>query len=103
MNLVFLNLFVVAVLSFAAGFALAMFIYVRASWQTPGYWEGQFGTLAERFAKRSEAGQLARRAENETAVGRLSNRLLQIGTALGILLAMAFGLLRVSGVDIHAL
>ena len=103
MNSVFSILLGIAVLSLAVGFFLTAFVAVRASFRTPGYWDAQFGSLAERFAKRSEAGVQARRDENETAVGRVANRLLQVGTALGVLLAIAFGLLRLSGVPIHAL
>ncbi|CAN1542024.1 hypothetical protein MCELHM10_01803 [Paracoccaceae bacterium] len=103
MNLVFSILMGVAMLCVAVGFFLAAFVAVRASHRTPGYWEAQFGSLAERFAKRSEAGVRARREENETTIGRVANRLLQAGTALGVLLAIAFGLLRLSGVPIHGL
>lgn len=103
MNLVFSILLAVTVLCFAAGFFLAAFVGVRASLRTPGYWEAQFGSLAQRFAKRSEAGVRARLEENDSTAGRVANRLLQVGTLLGVLLAIIFGLLRLSGVSIHAL
>ena len=103
MNLVFSLALMIAMFAFAAGFVLAAFVYIRASFWTPGYWDAQFGSLAERFAKRSEAGERARREENETALGRVANRLLQVGTGLGLLLAITFGLLRLFGVPIHAL
>ncbi len=103
MNLVFSLLLAVAMVCFAGGFVLTAFVAIRASSRTPGYWEAQFGSLAERFAKRSEAGVRARREENETKTGRVANRLLQVGTLLGVLLAMTFGILRLFGVPIHAL
>lgn len=103
MNLVFSIALVIAMFVFVAGFVLATIVYIRASFRTPGYWDAQFGSLAERFAKRSEAGEQARLDENESALGRVANRLLQIGTALGLLLAITFGLLRLFGVSIHAL
>ncbi len=103
MNLVFSIALMIAVFAFAAGFVLAACVYVRASFRTPGYWDAQFGSLTERFAKRSEAGERARREENETALGRVANRLLQIGTGLGLFLAITFGLLRLIGVPIHAI
>ncbi len=103
MNLIFSILMSVAMACFAAGFILAAFVAVRASHRTPDYWQAQFGSLAERFAKRAEAGVRARREENDTTAGRMANRLLQVGTLLGVLLAMTFGLLRLFGVPIHAL
>jgi hypothetical protein len=102
-NLVFSIALMIAMFTFVAGIVLATFVSIRASFRTPGYWDAQFGSLAQRFAKRSEAGERARREENETALGRAANRLLQFGTALGLFLAITFGLLRLIGVPIHAL
>lgn len=103
MTLVFSVALMIALLAFVAGIVLAAFVGIRASFRTLGYWDAQFGSLAQRFAKRAEAGERARREENDTALGRLANRLLQVGTALGLVLALTFGLLRLIGVPIHAL
>jgi hypothetical protein len=103
MTLVFSFFLGVAMLCLATGFALAMAVSIRATCRTPGYWSAMFGPWAGRFAKRGEAGLRSRRDENETALGRSANRLLQAGTGLGVLLAIAFGFLRLFGVNIHAL
>lgn len=103
MNLVFSIALMIAMFAFAAGIVLAAFVNIRASFRTPGYWDAQFGSLVQRFAKRSEAGERARREENETALGCVANRLLQVGTGLGLFLAITFGLLRLIGVPIHAI
>lgn len=103
MNLAFSIALMIAMACFALGFALAFAVHLRAAHKIPGYWAAQFGSIMKRFAKQYEAGRQALIDENETALGCAANRLLQVGTLLGVLLAMTFGLLRLFGVPIHAL
>jgi hypothetical protein len=91
MNLVFSIALMIAMFAFVAGIVLASFFNV------------QFGSLAQWFAKRFEAGEKARREKTESDLGGLANRLLQVGTALGLSLAITFGLLRPIRVPIHAI
>ena len=89
-----------AAFCFAAGFLLAWFISVRAAFLTTGFFGSLFASFAERMAMRSKVGQRARQDENQSRLGKLSNRLLQIGTTLGILSAMTYGTLRLLGVPV---
>jgi hypothetical protein len=66
--------------SLILGIGAAIVLQLRISFRQPDWIDTFSFNIARRLKFLSKAGQLGRAAENTTRLGKLSNKLLQVGT-----------------------